>query len=403
MKLLSPKPYSVLFFGTDFFSLAVFKPFYQAIKTLPTLYNRSPDDKQNIITHRLAAVCLPPLKPDRPTSQSKEPLRYYCRGHNITVHDYNDDSSGAVLSPKIDGNEFDIGVVASFGQLIPKSIIEKFRYGIVNIHPSLLPKYRGSTPLQRTILNGDRNVGVTLSIIEPDRFDVGRIIEQREYDVDCDAEKLTSHQLGMRLARVGSDMLLSLLTSTNLSDVIAAARPQPPIPSELRAAYSARKLYDFTPEAFINWDSSSAIDVERQYRALHESFELKTWWNDSIIKLGKICVTDFEVVLPDECLSVSRAGSLYFHIRRKLLCILCGDGRWVTADRVVLPQKQPMTATDFYNGYLSKNGKYDGIFQSQQQPSGLKEPSSDVTFSRKSLLTYDRSAELAVASSKGWL
>lgn len=73
---------------------------------------------------------------------------------------------------------YDLGVVVSFGYFIPPHIISSFKYGAVNVHPSLLPKYRGAAPIQHAILYGDSQTGVTIQELDDREFDAGRILAQ---------------------------------------------------------------------------------------------------------------------------------------------------------------------------------------------------------------------------------
>jgi methionyl-tRNA formyltransferase len=76
--------------------------------------------------------------------------------------------------------QYDLAVVVSFGYFIPPHIISRFRLGAINVHPSLLPKYRGAAPIQHAILNGDRKTGVTVQELDEREFDAGRILNQKE-------------------------------------------------------------------------------------------------------------------------------------------------------------------------------------------------------------------------------
>jgi methionyl-tRNA formyltransferase len=73
-------------------------------------------------------------------------------------------------------DNFDIGVIASFGHMVPASIIDKFKHKMIVMHPSLLPKYRGSCPIQYSILNNDQETGVSIIEISKNKFDSGRLL-----------------------------------------------------------------------------------------------------------------------------------------------------------------------------------------------------------------------------------
>jgi methionyl-tRNA formyltransferase len=75
-----------------------------------------------------------------------------------------------------EGDPQDVGVVASFGHMIPDNIIDRFTQGMLVVHPSLLPKYRGSCPIQHAILNNERETGVSVIEISKNKFDAGAIL-----------------------------------------------------------------------------------------------------------------------------------------------------------------------------------------------------------------------------------
>ncbi|MEK9178167.1 MAG: methionyl-tRNA formyltransferase, partial [Patescibacteria group bacterium] len=112
--------------------------------------------------------------------EPSDPIIKFCQKENISYHSV---SSTANLSSLVNGQlsnvKCDLGVVADFGIIIPKEVLDAFPEGIINIHPSLLPKYRGPTPVQTAILNGDEKTGVTIIKID-EEVDHGPILYQEE-------------------------------------------------------------------------------------------------------------------------------------------------------------------------------------------------------------------------------
>jgi methionyl-tRNA formyltransferase len=105
---------------------------------------------------------------------------------------------------------YDLGVVVSFGYFIPPHIISAFRYGAINVHPSLLPKFRGAAPIQHTILRGESETGVTVQELDDKEFDAGRILAQTVVDL-TPVDLPTYKDLSVFLANVGSDLLIDTL------------------------------------------------------------------------------------------------------------------------------------------------------------------------------------------------
>lgn len=125
-------------------------------------------------------------------------------------------SADLIANYQIAGATASIGVVADFGLLIPAQTMNVFEYGIINIHPSLLPKYRGPTPVQSAILNGDRTTGVT--IIKLDKYlDHGPVIAQLEEEIKPSD---TAKSLYERLFTVGAELLIKTLNRYETSQVV---------------------------------------------------------------------------------------------------------------------------------------------------------------------------------------
>ncbi len=114
-----------------------------------------------------------------------------------------------IVTPQIELKEkADIGIIASYGKIVPESLIKSFPHGIINIHPSLLPKYRGPTPVQTAILNGDKKTGITIIKID-EEVDHGPVLEQRIIEIK---ENETSESLLKRTFELGSKMLPEVIS-----------------------------------------------------------------------------------------------------------------------------------------------------------------------------------------------
>lgn len=107
----------------------------------------------------------------------------------------------------VDLPEADMGVCAAFGMIIPKAILNHFKYGILNIHPSLLPKYRGASPIQTAIANGEQTTGVTIIKMD-EQMDHGKIVTQFKEDI---LDNDTFQTLRERLFEKSADVLINLI------------------------------------------------------------------------------------------------------------------------------------------------------------------------------------------------
>jgi methionyl-tRNA formyltransferase len=142
----------------------------------------------------------------------------------------------------------DLAIVAAYGLILPKPILEAPRSGCINVHASLLPRWRGAAPIQRAILAGDEVTGVTIMRME-EGLDTGPMLLKRQTPVD----RKTGGDLTRELAELGAEALLEWL-----------GKPTPPLPQPENGVTYASKV-DKT-EARIDW-SKSAGEIERQVRA----------------------------------------------------------------------------------------------------------------------------------------
>ncbi|MEK7534712.1 MAG: methionyl-tRNA formyltransferase [Patescibacteria group bacterium] len=132
-----------------------------------------------------------------------DPVPSYCIRSKVRYYIVTDFRDKRLINDLVNAKA-PIGVLASFGAIIPNEVLDLFPHGIINIHPSLLPKYRGSTPVQTAILNGDKTTGVTIIKLD-EEVDRGPILTQVEEPI---FENDTSESLHERLFRLGSSSIV---------------------------------------------------------------------------------------------------------------------------------------------------------------------------------------------------
>ena len=148
----------------------------------------------------------------------------------------------------------DVLVVVAYGLILPKAVLEIPRLGCVNVHASLLPRWRGAAPVERALLAGDRTTGVTIMLME-EGLDTGPVLLQRSLAID---PQDTGASLRARLAAAGAPLLLEALQGL----ATGALKPQPQPAAGVTHAPKLQKR-----EAVIDW-SRPAVEIERQIRAL---------------------------------------------------------------------------------------------------------------------------------------
>lgn len=215
-----------------------------------------------------------------------------------------------------------IGVLVSFGRIIPQEIIDLFDGGIVNVHPSLLPKYRGPSPIETAILNGDSETGVSImSLIR--EMDAGPVYAQEKFAL---AGSETSSQLYKKCEEIGARMLVEILPKIISGE--AVAREQ----NHDEATYCHMLSKEFSP---LRLSEQTAQQAEQQIRAF-ETFPKSKIEIDN----HTVIINQAEVV-SKENLTIESKTTIKF-----------ADGNFLKITQLTAPSGKKMSAEAFENGYL---------------------------------------------------
>lgn len=168
----------------------------------------------------------------------------------------------------------DVICVVAYGKIIPKEILGIPKYGCVNVHPSLLPQYRGSAPIQWAILNGDKETGVTTMYLD-EGMDSGDIILQTKTPIDKDE---TSGELWDRLSKIGAELLVE-----TLEKIENKTAPRIKQPKEFTLAPMLEKS-----QAKIDWESKTAQEIKNLVRGLNPIMGAYSVLNEKKIKFWKV-------------------------------------------------------------------------------------------------------------------
>jgi methionyl-tRNA formyltransferase len=171
------------------------------------------------------------------------------------------------------GLQPDLIVVVAYGQILPKSILSIPKFGAVNVHASLLPKYRGAAPIAWAILKGEKVTGVTTMMMD-EGMDTGDILLQAEVPI---GDEETCERLHDRLASSGAQLLLESLEKMKTGDI----RPIPQDHSKATYAPPLKK-----EDGHIDWEKG-AKDIDRQIRAFNPWPGAFTKWGDQLLKIFK--------------------------------------------------------------------------------------------------------------------
>jgi len=226
-------PLKIVFMGTPEFS----------VPTLEILIKK----KFNI----LKVYTQPPKKSKRGQKVNASPIEDFCKKNNVNFDNPMNLNTHEVLK------NFklllpDVVVVVAYGQIISKVFLEVVKFGFINIHASLLPKWRGAAPIQRAIINGDKKVGLTIMKIQ-EKLDSGPILASKEIDLN---QNETHGEIEKKLSLIGADLLIDTLT--NIESSISKFTEQ----IHVDATY-AKKIHK--NETKINWN----LDANKVLAHIH--------------------------------------------------------------------------------------------------------------------------------------
>ena len=228
-------PLRIVFFGTPEF----------AVPTLAALIGSS---------HAVTAVV---TQPDRPRGRGQQlqpsPVKALALQHGLPVLQpttLKDDAAVQALRDL----EVDLGVVAAYGRILPQRLLDVPRMGMINVHASLLPRWRGAAPVHRAVMAGDRTTGVTIMRVVL-ALDAGPMLAVRETDI---SPTETSGNVEARLARIGGELLVGVVDRL-------AAGPASETPQNDALATYAAKLDKH--ERSVDW-SRSAQEIHNRIRGL---------------------------------------------------------------------------------------------------------------------------------------
>ena len=235
----------------------------------------------------------------------------------------------------------EVCVVAAFGQILPKEILEHPKYGCVNVHASLLPKYRGAAPIQWSVLNGDEFTGVT-TMQMGEGLDNGDILLQEKVPVASDE---TGGSLFEKLSHVGAELLVKTLDGLEKGTIT-------PVPQDEKAATHVGLIRkDMGKLDF----SSSAEILERHVRGFYPWPGTYTYLDGKTLKVYKAsCIAESELTATEKEASFGTVVRLSTEGDGSI-AVRCADGA-LSMITVQLEGKKRMNASAFLNGHALKVG-----------------------------------------------
>lgn len=221
--------------------------------------------------HQVIAVV---TQPDKPKGRGKEvqmtPVKIQAMEYGIPVYQPAKVREASFVEV-LKGLEADVYVVIAFGQILPKAVLELPKYGCINIHASLLPKYRGAAPIQWCVIDGEGETGITTMMMDVG-LDTGDMLEKAVIPIE---EKETGGSLHDKLSMAGGDLILSTLKKLEEGTLVRTPQTDE---GTCYAKMLTKSLGD------IDWNQG-AVSIERLIRGLNPWPSAYTMWNGKTIKI----------------------------------------------------------------------------------------------------------------------
>lgn len=221
----------------------------------------------------------------------------------------------------------DVIVVIAFGQILSKEILELPKYGCINVHASLLPKYRGAAPIQWAVINGDKKSGVT-TMYMAEGLDTGDIIDTSEIVLD---EKETGGSLFDKLADLGGQLILNTLDKLETGTATRTRQ------DDARSTYAGKITKELGKIDF----TKSAVEIERLIRGLNPWPSAFTYMDDKMLKIWNADVLEE---------TVEEEPGTITEVNKKFIKVATGEG-YLLLKEIQLEGKKRMDVTSFLNGY----------------------------------------------------
>ncbi|MES9902552.1 MAG: methionyl-tRNA formyltransferase [Sedimenticola sp.] len=277
--------------------------------------------------HRVAAIY---TQPDRPSGRGRKltagPVKRLALEHDIPVYQpINFKAEKDIAALEAVGA--DLMVVVAYGLLLPQRVLDAPRLGCINIHASLLPRWRGAAPIQRAVLAGDVETGVTIMQMEAG-LDTGPMLLKRTLPIAPDE---TGGSLHDRLSPVGAEALLEALPG------IATGTLQPQLQDDAEANY-ASKLEK--AESKIDWQHP-ALELDRRVRAFNPWPVAQALLDGNPLRIWEsMAIAGGEGMVPGSVIACSRDG----------IDVATAEGV-LRIQKLQLPGKRAMSAADFVNAH----------------------------------------------------
>ncbi len=307
--------------GTPWFAENIFRKFHESLK-----------DKFEII-----AVVTAPDKPSgRRQIPTPSPVKKWAEKENINILQPDKISQPEWINKIKDLNP-ELIILTAYGQIIPQEILDIPKYGALNIHPSLLPKYRGASPIQAAILNGEKETGVCLIVMD-EKMDHGDIVANSKFKIQD--SKITYPELSKKLSDLGAELLIQTLPDW----IEGKIRPRKQDHKQATLCRVIKK-----EDGKIQWQKN-AEEIERMIRAFNP-------WPGTYCEIRNLNIKNQNKNLKLKIISADainkntdhEIGQVFLDENNNLYA-QAGKGILILKE-IQLEGKKPLSAKEFLNGH----------------------------------------------------
>jgi methionyl-tRNA formyltransferase len=283
--------------------------------------------------HEVVAVL---TQPDRPAGRGMQlvasPVKQKAIQHNIPVLQPVS-LKAAEAQQLLASLQADVMVVAAYGLILPKIVLDMPRLGCLNIHASLLPRWRGAAPIQRAILAGDAETGITIMQMD-EGLDTGLMLLKKNCPIDSHDTSQTLHD---KLATLGAEAIVEVLAKLKAGTLNGVAQ------DSIYSTYAAKIIKS---EAELDW-TNSAKQLEQAIRAYNPTPIAYSQLNDTIIKIHKATVSD--------ALDHKTEPGNVLEVNKQNIRVACGQGT-LLLEVLQKPNGKPLPVAQFIQGFAIKVG-----------------------------------------------
>ena len=235
----------------------------------------------------------------------------------------------------------DVICVVAYGKILPKEILEIPKLGCINVHGSLLPKYRGAAPIQWAVINGEKQTGITTMYMDIG-MDTGDMILKEVVDI---GEDETTGELWDRLSKIGGKLLVNTLKLIESGNA----------PREKQGDYFTIAPMLNKEMAQINWNEKTALEIKNLVRGLNPIMGAYTFINDKRVKLWKVSIISYNEIVgaglvPSQELENAKFGDIVLASDKQGLFLKAKDAV-IEAIEIQVEGSKKMNAKEYLRGH----------------------------------------------------